>query len=92
MTDVDPYWEKRMSDLWAVADEYDEPEFLSLVDELVAELPAGHAVGLFERALAFDSAGRPDKAVALYKAAMEAGLEGERRRRAIVRMGNSNPP
>lgn len=91
MTDVDPHWEKRMSDLWAVVDEYDAPEFLSLVDELVAELPAGNAVGLFERGSAFDSAGRPDKAVALYKAAMDAGLEGERRRRAIIQMASSNP-
>jgi tetratricopeptide (TPR) repeat protein len=78
-----------MSDLWAVIDEHDEPEFLSLVDELVAELPAGDAVGLFERGSAFDSTGHPDKAVALYKAALEAGLEGERRRRAIIQRASS---
>ena len=89
MTGVDAYWEKRMSDLWSVIDDYDEPEFLSLVDELVAELPAGSAVGLFERGSAFDSTGHPDKAVALYKSALDTGLEGERRRRAAIQMASS---
>ena len=47
------------------------------MDALVGELPAGSAVGLYERASAFDSTGHSDLAVPLYRRALEVGL-GER--------------
>jgi hypothetical protein len=56
---------------------------------LVSELPPGSAIGLFERGAAFDSTGRPDRAVLLYAAALDAGLVGERRRRAVIQMASS---
>ena len=59
------------------------------MDVLVAELPAASAVGLFERASAQDSTGHPDSAVPLYEAALEAGLAGSWRRRAIIQMASS---
>lgn len=89
MTDANGAWEKRISDLWASIDDYDEAEFRSAIDRLVAELPAGSAVGIFERAAAFDSTGHSDLAVPLYTAAIDAGLAGERRRRAIIQMSSS---
>jgi tetratricopeptide (TPR) repeat protein len=84
-----PEWEKRLADLWSAIDEYDEDEFVAQVDRLAAELPPGNAIGLFERGGAQDSTGHPDRAVPLYEAALEAGLAGVRRRRAVIQMASS---
>lgn len=66
MSEPNADWEKRNAELWAAIDEHDEREFVALMEALGAQLPAGDAVGLFERAAAFDSTGRPDCAVPLY--------------------------
>ena len=89
MTGAMADWEKRNSDLWTTIDDHDEREFVALIDGLVAELPPGSAIGLFERACALDSTGHSDRAVPLYKAALGAGLTGVRRRRAIIQMASS---
>jgi tetratricopeptide (TPR) repeat protein len=82
-------WDERLAELWASIDELDEDEFRSRMDALVAERPEDDAVGLFERAAAFDSTGHSDQAVPLYRRALEQGLEGERRRRAVIQMASS---
>ena len=82
-------WEQRISELWAAIDDHDENEFVALIDRLVAELPPGSAIGLFERAAALDSTGHSDLAIPLYKAALDTGLVGVRRRRAIIQMASS---
>jgi thioredoxin-like negative regulator of GroEL len=82
-------WERRLANLWAEIDEYGEEEFVSRVEALAAELPSGSAAALFERASAFDSTGQPDRAVPLYASALDAGLVGERRRRAVIQMASS---
>ena len=56
-------WERRLADLWASFDDHGEDEFLQRMEALVAELPADSAVGLYERASAFDSTGHSDLAV-----------------------------
>lgn len=89
VTDANADWEKRVSDLWAAFDNFDEAEFVARIDSLVAELPPGSAIGLFERACARDSTGHPDLAVPLYKAALEKRLVGEHRRRAVIQMASS---
>ncbi len=89
MTVAGADWEKRVSDLWTEMDSYDEDEFVSRIDALAAELPPGSAIGLFERGAACDSTGHSDRAVPLYAAALEAGLVGERRRRAVIQMASS---
>jgi hypothetical protein len=89
VSDSNAGWEKRISDLWKSIDDYDENEFVALVDSLVVELRPGSAIGNFERAGARDSTGHPDLAVPLYKAALEEGLVGERRRRAIIQLASS---
>ncbi len=89
MTDANADWEKRLADLWAAMDGHDENEFIALVDRMAAELPPRSAVGLFERAGARDSTGHPDLAVPLYDAALDAGLTGDRRRRAVIQMASS---
>ena len=82
-------WEGRAAQLWAEIDRYGEAEFVSRMDALVAELPAGSPLALFERASAFDSTGHPDQALPLYQAALDAGLEGSRRRQAVIQTASS---
>jgi hypothetical protein len=82
-------WERRLSAAWASIDEVDEAEFLASIEELAGELPSDSGVGFFERAASFDSTGHPDRAVPLYRLALERGLTGERRRRAVIQMASS---
>ena len=82
-----PEWEQRLEDLWASFDDYEEADFRAKLDELAVELPAD--VAAFERAGAFDSTGHPDKAVALYREALDRGLEDPRRRQAIIQLASS---
>jgi hypothetical protein len=79
--------EHRLADLWASLDDLEEQEFLARMDELAEELPAD--VAAFERASAFDSTGHSDQAVPLYRRALELGLEGIRRRRAVIQLASS---
>ena len=79
--------EQRLEELWARLDELDEDDFLARMDALAAELPP--AVAAFERASAFDSTGHSDRAVPLYREALELGLDGIRRRRATIQLASS---
>jgi tetratricopeptide (TPR) repeat protein len=82
-------WNLRADALWKQFDDFAPEEFVAKLDALVAELPPDDAIGLFERASAQDSTDHPAEAVALYKAALDAGLSGLHRRRAIVQLASS---
>ncbi len=82
-------WEQRLAAAWRTLDDREEREFLAAIDELVAQLPPHSAIGLFERACAFDSTGHSDRAVPLYQSALDIGLTGARRRRAVIQMSSS---
>ena len=85
-------WERRISELWLAIENYAPDDFVARSDELVAELPdagAARAIGLFERGSAQDSTGHPEQAAALYRAALDAGLSGQRRRRATIQLASS---
>jgi Tetratrico peptide repeat len=89
---VNEEWEQRVTDAWASIEEYydgREEEFRALIDKLAAELPDGSAIADFERACAWDSTGHSDKAVPLYRRALETGLTGIRRRRAVIQLSSS---
>lgn len=91
---TDAGWEQRVAEVWASLDDVEETEtaeadFRARVDALAAELPAGAAEGLFERACAFDSTGHSDQAVPLYQAALAGGLTGVRKRRATIQLASS---
>jgi hypothetical protein len=89
MSNTDASWENRLAALWGAIDSYEPGVFVAQIDSLSAELPSGSAIGLFERASAQDSTGRPDVAVPLYLAALKAGLTGLRRRRAAIQLASS---
>jgi len=82
-------WELRIAEAWASIETRDETEFCTLIEKLVEELPTGDPDGLFERGAALDSTGHSDLAVPLYRRALDAGLTGERRRRAVIQMASS---
>lgn len=83
-------WELGVSEAWASAEMLEEEEFLALIEDLAAQAPAGSGgAGAFERGCSLDSTGHSDLAVALYREALEQGLSGERRRRAVIQMASS---
>ena len=82
-------WEGRLAGLWSALDEYEPAVFVAELDALVAELPPDNAIGLFERAAAQDSTGHPDRAVPLYREALNEGLPGIRHRRAVIQLASS---
>ncbi|WP_331766639.1 tetratricopeptide repeat protein [Embleya sp. NBC_00896] len=84
-----PEWERRIAELWATFDDHEPDDFLVRVRTLVAELPAEHAVGLFELAAAHDSTGHEQRAATLYERARTAGLTGVRRRRAAIQLAGT---
>lgn len=87
MENVD--WEHRLALVWASIDDLDEEELRVALDSLVAELPEGDPVGPFEQGSAFDSTGHPDLAVERYRLALQLGLSGQRRRRAVIQLASS---
>jgi Tetratrico peptide repeat len=82
-------WEQRVADAWASIDQRSEAEFLALMEKLAAELPPDSGAAAFERASAFDSTGHSDRAVPLYRQALDRGLTDERRRRAVIQLASS---
>ena len=84
-------WERRVAEAWASIDGYEdrEDEFRALVDGLADELPEGDPIAAFERACAWDSTGHSDRAVPRYRWALDHGLTGYRRRRAVIQMASS---
>ena len=89
MSTANPAWELRAAELWKAIGAHDPDDFVARINALVSELPTNSAIGLFEQGAAQDSTGHPDLAVPLYRAALEAGLTGLRRRRATIQMASS---
>ncbi len=86
---MDESWEYRIAELWVALDAHEPADFLAKIEALAAELPPGSAIGLFERASAHDSLGEESKAEPLYRQALQAGLTGEQRRRAVIQLAST---
>ncbi|MCQ9134495.1 MULTISPECIES: tetratricopeptide repeat protein [Streptomyces] len=88
-------WEDRVTAAWASLDDYPQEraaDFRAVIDALVAELPDGSPLGLFERACAWDSTGHSDRAAPLYREALAHGLSevsGYKGRRAKIQLSSS---
>ncbi|MGW9040527.1 tetratricopeptide repeat protein, partial [Streptomyces sp. NPDC055721] len=86
---TDQAWEQRVTALWERLDDHEPADFRALVADLAAERPAGDAAALFEQGAAHDSTGLPEEAVELYLRALDSGLTGLRRRRAVIQLASS---
>ncbi|MFC8954062.1 tetratricopeptide repeat protein [Streptomyces sp. NPDC057101] len=82
-------WERRVAALWEDPDAYEPADFRARVAELAAERHADDAAALFEQGAAHDSTGQPEEAVRLYQRALDHGLTGLRRRRAVIQLASS---
>jgi hypothetical protein len=83
MTDIDA----RFDSVWA--QDLPDDELRARIDAIAAELPDGDPVAAFERGGSWDSTGHPDRAIPLYRAALAAGLDGGRRRQAVIQLASS---
>ncbi len=81
-------WNTRVAAVWE-DDAMTDEDRIAAIDALAAERPAGDAVALFERAGARDSAGQEQAAEPLYRAALEAGLDDERRPQAVIQLAST---
>lgn len=86
---TDSSWEQRIATLWNTIGDYAPDDFLARVQALAAERPPGDALGPFELASAYDSTGYPEQAAPLYRQALAAGLDGKRRRRAVIQLAST---
>ncbi|MFC9701795.1 tetratricopeptide repeat protein [Streptomyces sp. NPDC056943] len=86
---TDQAWEQRVAALWERLDDHEPADFRALVAALAAERPAGDAAALFEQGAAHDSTGLPEEAVEFYLRALDSGLAGLRRRRAVIQLASS---
>ncbi len=59
------------------------------LDELIAQLDPGAPVGVYERASLHDYLGEEAAAIPLYRAALDAGLSGERRSSCVIQLASS---
>jgi tetratricopeptide (TPR) repeat protein len=82
-------WESRLAALWASLDDRDERDFRAEMEALASELPDDSPIRQFELGSAFDSTGHSDEAVPRYREALALGLEGIRRRRAVIQLASS---
>ena len=82
-------WEQRVAQAWAAFDDEEPAAFRARIAALAAERPDGDAAALFETAAAYDSTGEPQRAEPLYRRALEAGLAGLRRRRAVIQLAST---
>jgi hypothetical protein len=81
-------FEVRVAHLWETLDDHEDADFRDLVFTLADEAPTP-GIADFERACAWDSTGHSDRAVPLYRSALDHGLEGVRRRRAVLQLASS---
>jgi tetratricopeptide (TPR) repeat protein len=86
---TDSEWESRVAAAWAAFADDNDDDLVALMAALAEDAPVGTGIGDFERAAAYDSTGRSDLAVPLYRSALAAGLDGERRRRAVIQLSSS---
>ncbi|MER5738037.1 tetratricopeptide repeat protein [Streptomyces sp. NPDC002262] len=82
-------WEERVAALWERIDAYGPEEFRERIAALAGERGDEDAAAVFELGAAHDSTGLPVEAVRYYRRALDLGLGGLRRRRAVIQLASS---
>jgi len=81
-------WNERVAAVWD-DDAVSDAERIERIDALARERADGDARALFERAGARDSAGVEVEAEALYRRALDAGLDDEHRPQAVIQLAST---
>ncbi|HWS51489.1 MAG TPA: tetratricopeptide repeat protein [Microbacterium sp.] len=81
-------WQRRIDAVWA-DDALTDADRTVAIDAIAAERGADDALALFERAGARDSAGLEAQAEPLYRAALAAGLDEDRRAQATIQLAST---
>jgi tetratricopeptide (TPR) repeat protein len=81
-------WDARVETVFANLDEDDPQRAIEEMTRLAAERP-GDPAGTFELAGVYDSLGMEAQAAPLYREAIAAGLQGERRHCAAVQLAST---
>ena len=82
-------WQDRVDKFWGTADDSNIQETLAAMKVLVAELDETDARGTFELASVHDFLGLEQEAIPLYYQALELGLEGIAREKAVIQLASS---
>ncbi|MFS0867421.1 tetratricopeptide repeat protein [Microbacterium sp. 179-B 1A2 NHS] len=82
-------WDARVAAVWDLAEADRPDELRAAMAALLAERAENDPAGLFERASVEDFLGEEAAAIPLYRAALEAGLDGERRSQAVIQLASS---
>ncbi|MBB6372126.1 tetratricopeptide repeat protein [Chryseobacterium shigense] len=90
MTDFE-FWEEELKTIWEQLGTVSDDDFINNIKVHTGKVPDHHsnAIADFERACAYDSTGFEEKAEPLYRAALESGLTGLRRRRARIQLAST---
>lgn len=83
------FWENRIETKRSQINEMEEEAFSDCIEHLVKERGEMDSIAHFELACLKNSFGKSNLAVPLYKQALELGLEGIRRRRAVIQLSSS---
>ena len=86
---MDLSWNDRVAAFWAGADDEDDERMLDAMRRLIQERAAEDPDALYEWASVHDFLGREADAVPLYRAALDAGLAGDRRPQAVIQLASS---
>lgn len=81
-------WNSRVEAVWSDSS-LDDAQVIAAIDALVAERPDGDGRGAFEAAGARDSAGLEAEAEALYRRALDAGLDAEHHPQAVIQLAST---
>jgi len=82
-------WDERVASFWKSADDTQPELMMKSMRDLVEQCPADDPDALYEWASVHDFLGHEEQAVALYQAALAAGLSGEREPQEIVQLASS---
>jgi hypothetical protein len=82
-------WDRRVDEVWATAAERTDDDVFAAVCALADERPEGDPDALFELASAYDYIGREAAAEPYYREALNAGLAGARRPRALIQLAST---
>lgn len=85
----DESWDERIAAFWTLADDSQVEVTLTAMKRLVDERPATDPDALYEWASVHDFLGREAEAVPLYRAALAAGLDGDREPQAVIQLASS---